>query len=74
MWFMQSVNHQEKIQHLDQTITVEKYPKEAGTPEKWPRGANLYYTCRCIINSIQRLDSAHIFLAGSRDSLVLDIL
>ena len=30
-----------KIQHLDQTFTVEKYPKEAGNYEKWPRGADL---------------------------------
>ena len=40
-----------KIQHLDQTITVEKYPKEAGTHEKWPRDADLYYTCGCIMNN-----------------------
>ena len=37
-------NHQVKIQHLDQTITVAKYPKEAGTSEKWPRGAYLCHT------------------------------
>ena len=41
-----------KIQHLDQTITVAKYPKEAGTPKKWPRGANICYTYGCIKNNI----------------------
>ena len=30
----QLTNHQVKIQHLDQTFTVAKYPKEAGTYEK----------------------------------------
>ena len=43
-----------KIQHLDQTITVEKYPKEAGTPEKWPQGVDLYYTFGCIMNNSLR--------------------
>ena len=37
-------NHQVKIQHLDQTITVAKYPKEVGTPEKWPRRPDLCHT------------------------------
>ena len=43
-----------KIQHLDQTITVEKYPKEAGTPKKWPWGADLYYTYGCIMKNSLR--------------------
>ena len=40
-----------KIQRLNQTITVEKYPKEAGIPEKWPRGTDLCYTFGCIMNN-----------------------
>ena len=40
-----------KIQHLDQTITVAKYPKEAGTPEKWPQGTDLCYTFGCIMKN-----------------------
>ena len=40
-----------KIQHLDQTIMAEKYPKEEGTPEKWPRDTDIYYTFRCIMNN-----------------------
>ena len=47
-----------KIQHLDQTITVAKYPKEAGTPEKWPRGTDLYYTFGFIMNN-SLIDSIH---------------
>ena len=42
------------IQHLDQTITVEKYPKEVGTPEKWPRGVDLCYTYGCIMKNSLR--------------------
>ena len=40
-----------KIQRLDQAIMVEKYPKEVGTPEKWPRGVDLCYTFGCIMNN-----------------------
>ena len=47
-------NHQAKIKRLDQTVTVAKYPKEAGTPEKWPRGVDLYYTFGCIMNNSLR--------------------
>ena len=49
------INHLKwKIQRLDQTVTVAKYPKEAGTPEKWPRGADLCYTFGCIMNNSLR--------------------
>ena len=30
---------------------MEKYPKEVGTPEKWPQGADLCYTFGCIMNN-----------------------
>ena len=62
-------NHQVKIQHLDQTITVAKYPKEAGTSEKWPQGTDL---CHTLMGALWKI--AHIFLVGSREGLVLDIL
>ena len=43
-----------KIQCLDETITVEKYPKEAATPEKWPQGTDLCYTFGYIMNNSLR--------------------
>ena len=41
-----------KIQHLDQTITMEKYPKEVKTSEKWRRGTNLCHTLTGVLWTI----------------------
>ena len=56
-----------KIQHLDQTITVAKYPKEAGPPKKLPWGTDLSYTFECILkkslrDSIQLTYSLHVVM------------
>ena len=48
----QLTNHQVKIQHLDQTFTVEKHPKEAGTSKKWPQGANICHTLMGALRTI----------------------
>ena len=65
-----------KIQHLDQTFYGGKIPKGSGNFWKVTSGRrSLSHHNGCVTNNSPRDSiSAHIFLAGSREGLVLDIL